>query len=106
MFKCRVLPALIIFYPALASAEIIRVPVAQQGSDINHIARPARGASKTSVEQQFGEPQQHIAARGQPPVSSWKYADFTVYFEYEHVIHTVLVHRPANLTNPTAVSEQ
>ncbi len=102
----RILTALLLFCPVLAGADIIRVPIAQQGSDIDHIARPAKGESQTNVLQQFGEPQQRIAARGQPPISSWKYAEFTVYFEYEHVIHSVLIHRPTNLPETAAAPEQ
>lgn len=87
------------------NAETIRVPIAQQGSDIDHIARPSKGASKATVLQQFGEPQQRIAARGLPPISSWKYPEFTVYFEYDHVIHSVLIHRPKNLPASVAAPE-
>jgi hypothetical protein len=50
---------------------------------------PARGASKAQVEKQFGEPTQRVAAVGNPPISSWVYPGFTVYFEYDHVIHSV-----------------
>lgn len=97
MFIVTILTVLLLTCPTLASAEIIRVPIAQQGSDIDHIDRPTKGASKASVLQQFGEPVRRVTARGEPPISSWKYAEFTVYFEYEHVIHSVLKHRPKNL---------
>lgn len=102
MFMFRILIVLILTCPMLAHAEIIRVPIAQQGSDIDHIARPSKGESKAGVLQQFGEPLQRIAARGEPPISSWKYSEFTVYFEYEHVIHSVLIHRPKNLPEVSA----
>ncbi len=101
----KALAILLLSCAALADAEIIRVPIAQQGSDIDHIARPAKGASKASVLQQFGEPQQRNAARGEPPISSWKYPEFSVYFEYEHVIHSVLIHRPKNLPANTSPPE-
>jgi hypothetical protein len=54
------------------------------------VATPARGTSKAQVEQQFGAPTQRVAAVGDPPISSWVYPGFTVYFEYDHVIHSVL----------------
>ncbi len=106
MYIYRVLLALLLSGPALVGAEIIRVPIAQQGSDIDHIARPSKGDSKASVLGQFGDPQQRVAARGRPPISSWKYAEFTVYFEYEHVIHSVLVHRPTNLPENVSTPEK
>jgi hypothetical protein len=51
--------------------------------------RPARGATKTRVETSFGAPVSKQAAVGDPPISSWEYADFTVYFEYDRVLHSV-----------------
>ncbi|MGI9289249.1 MAG: phosphodiesterase [Pseudomonadales bacterium] len=102
MFVVRILAVLLLTLPTLSSGEVIIVPIAQQGSDIDHIARPTKGTSKASVLQQFGEPLQRMAARGEPPISSWQYAEFTVYFEYEHVIHSVLKHRPKNLPAATA----
>jgi hypothetical protein len=51
--------------------------------------RPARGLSKAQVESRFGPPTQTVAAVGDPPISRWVYPGFTVYFEYERVIHAV-----------------
>lgn len=51
--------------------------------------RPARGATKSGVESNFGTPLSKDAAVGDPPISSWEYADFTVYFEYDRVLHSV-----------------
>ena len=51
--------------------------------------RPARGESKDRVEARFGQPTRMVAAVGDPPISRWEYPGFTVYFEYDHVIHSV-----------------
>jgi hypothetical protein len=51
--------------------------------------RPDRGESKERVEARFGEPNEMIAAVGEPPISRWEYPGFTVYFEEERVIHAV-----------------
>lgn len=74
----------------LASAEEIRIPLGQQGDA--SIRKPHKGQSKASVEAQFGEPKDWTEAKGQPPISSWHYDGFVVYFESDSVIHTVLVH--------------
>lgn len=50
---------------------------------------PARGESRDSVRRKFGEPSSSRPAVGRPPISSWAYPDFTVYFEYDLVITTV-----------------
>lgn len=51
--------------------------------------RPRRGASMASVESRFGAPGSRSGAVGQPPITRWEYADFIVYFEYDHVLHSV-----------------
>ena len=50
---------------------------------------PQSGTSKTSVESKLGMPQSKTKAVGEPPISSWEYPQFIVYFEYDHVIHSV-----------------
>ncbi len=51
--------------------------------------RPARGATMTRVESSFGTPISKQPAVGDPPIASWEYQDFTVYFEYDRVLHSV-----------------
>lgn len=52
--------------------------------------RPASGQSKAEVEARFGEPLEMVAAVGDPPISSWRYPGFTVYFEGDLVLHAVV----------------
>jgi hypothetical protein len=51
---------------------------------------PRRGATMTEVEQTYGAPLEKLAPVGNPPISRWKYPDFTVYFEHQYVIHAVV----------------
>lgn len=51
---------------------------------------PANGLSKQQVTQRWGEPMQQYAAVGEPPITRWRYADYSVYFEYDRVISAVL----------------
>jgi len=51
---------------------------------------PTRGMSKAQVEQKFGAPSERVAAVGKPPISSWVYPGFIVYFEYDLVLHAVV----------------
>ncbi|MGE0115191.1 MAG: hypothetical protein AB7T07_09960 [Steroidobacteraceae bacterium] len=53
-------------------------------------AVPARGVNMNKVEAQFGAPTQRSAAIGKPPITRWDYPGFSVYFEYQHVIHSVI----------------
>ena len=54
-------------------------------------ATPSRGSSMDQVEKQFGAPTERHAAVGQPPITRWVYPDKVVYFEYQHVVHTVTI---------------
>ncbi len=51
---------------------------------------PARGITMSKVEAQFGAPTERHAAVGNPPITRWDYPGFSVFFEYQHVIHSVL----------------
>ena len=52
-------------------------------------ARPSRGMTMQRVEDRFGSPATSKPAVGDPPITTWEYADFLVYFEYDRVIHAV-----------------
>jgi hypothetical protein len=60
------------------------------------IHMPVKGMTMAEVETTFGAPQTKLPAVGKPPITRWVYADYTVYFEYSEVIHTVL-----NQTRPS-----
>ena len=81
--------------PLQSSAETLRVPLASQGGALQSIDRPTAGTSGKAVLARFGEPLSASAPVGNPPISRWEYAEFYVYFEYNHVVHTVLKHRKA-----------
>ena len=53
-------------------------------------ARPARGMTKDRVESRFGAPSAKGSPVGEPPITRWDYPSFVVYFEYDHVIHSVV----------------
>ena len=42
------------------------------------------------VKQRFGMPREMSSPVGDPPISRWIYDQYTVYFEYRCVIHSVL----------------
>lgn len=71
-------------------AEVIRVPVGQQAAEKQVLATPHRGTTKTEVRRRFGEPLGETPAVGDPPISSWDYENYRVYFERDLVLHSVL----------------
>jgi hypothetical protein len=54
--------------------------------------RPKAGMSMTAVESTYGAPTQRHSAVGEPPITRWDYADFSVYFEHAVVVHAVARH--------------
>ncbi|AOE49882.1 hypothetical protein [Kangiella sediminilitoris] len=72
-----------------AKADEVKVPVAQQGQEKN-IQVPKAGVTKSYVEQNFGSPNRVEGPVGEPPITKWIYNDYTVYFEYDRVIHSVI----------------
>ncbi|MGI9272923.1 MAG: hypothetical protein ACR2QT_14190 [Woeseiaceae bacterium] len=58
-------------------------------NNANGSVGPASGSTQASVESTYGSPNAKKAAVGDPPISSWEYDGFVVFFEYDRVIHTV-----------------
>lgn len=78
---------------ASVDADTVAIPVGQQaGKNVGNV--PRSGMKKTSVVQYFGNPIDQQGPIGDPPISTWVYNGFTVYFEYDRVIHSVIQHRP------------
>lgn len=76
-------------------ADTLTIPVGQQASG-QQSSLPQRGTSTSAVSQQYGEPLTRHAAVGEPPISRWDYAGFSVYFEHDKVVHSVHQHTPRN----------
>ena len=50
---------------------------------------PPRGMTQTAVESRWGQPTSKKSPVGNPPISSWDYSTFVVFFESDRVIHSV-----------------
>jgi len=85
------------FLVALAAVTPLLLPAGPAAADklvIDNVAaaageRPARGATMAWVEARFGAPATRTGPVGQPPITRWDYPGFSVYFEYDHVVHAV-----------------
>ena len=71
----------------ITTTHAITIPLSNKNR-ASEILLPERGDSKEKVESTFGEPQSRQKPRGTPPISRWNYSSFTVFFEYDHVIHS------------------
>jgi hypothetical protein len=56
----------------------------------DHMNLPKNGQNKATVESKFGTPQKQNPAVGDPPISSWDYDTYSVYFEHDLVLYAVL----------------
>lgn len=79
--------AVLLCTAARAETVVIGDQVSVRPSDI---ARPERGMTMKTVEAKFGAPQERHPAVGKPPITRWDYPAFSVFFEYDHVIHAVV----------------
>jgi len=64
-------------------------------SAVHSVSVPERGMNMEQVEAVFGAPESKNGPKGTPPIYYWEYATFTVYFESNFVIHSVMKYRPA-----------
>jgi len=71
----------------LLSADVLLIEEVRQAERMN---LPDNGLSMDEVSARFGEPSNKNAAVGDPPITRWDYDRFSVYYEYELVLFTVL----------------
>jgi hypothetical protein len=69
------------------SADVLIIDEVRQAE---RMKLPQNGQDKATVEAKFGAPISKVPAVGDPPISSWEYKDYSVYFEYDLVLFTVL----------------
>jgi hypothetical protein len=62
----------------------------EQVRQVGRMNVPVNGQTMAEVEAAFGAPQSKNSPVGDPPITSWKYARWSVYFEYDRVLFTVL----------------
>jgi hypothetical protein len=78
----------------LSSAQAEVISIADPRYDVPNseagVTRPTQGMNMTQVEQKFGTPENKFAAVGEPPITRWVYPEFSVFFEYDKVIHSVV----------------
>ncbi|MFW5446865.1 MAG: hypothetical protein ACKE8G_01895 [Methylophagaceae bacterium] len=89
-----ILGMLIFSAASISQAEVISIadPRYDVPNSSAGVLRPTQGMSMTTVEQQFGQTDQKSSPVGEPPITTWVYNDFVVFFERNLVIHSVVPH--------------
>ena len=88
--------ALLLVTTLSSQAQTLEIPLGEQG-DQQLTQLPQTGESRRSVLERFGLADEEHAPVGQPPITRWDYREFSVYFEYDHVVNSVRHHRPQYL---------
>lgn len=101
MFNCRYLLLAAVMPLAAGAADVVEtrekgdVLIVEETSPVREADAPkrvvpSRGMDMANVRNAYGEPRQEHAAVGDPPITRWDYDNFSVFFEYDKVIHSVV----------------
>lgn len=84
-----------------AFSDTLKIPVGSQGEGLE---KPSLGLTMDSVKSRYGAPEKVSGPTGEPPITRWDYPQFSVYFEYDSVLHSVTKHTPV-ITAPDAPAQ-
>jgi hypothetical protein len=73
--------------PLAVSGDVLVLDEVRQ---VEKMDLPRNGLSKADVESRFGTPRKRHNAVGDPPITRWDYETYSVYFEYDLVLYSVL----------------
>lgn len=85
--KRTILLLLILAFAAPAAADVLLIEEVRAAESQQ---LPENGLNKAAVSSRWGEPTERHGAVGDPPISRWDYDRFSVYFEYDTVLSSVL----------------
>lgn len=84
---CAILLSLSSLYSTSGTADVLLIDSVRSADDRN---LPRTGQLMADVRDSWGQPTQEFSAVGEPPITRWDYDGFSVYFEHDHVISSVL----------------
>jgi hypothetical protein len=73
--------------PGSPRADVLLIEEVRQAGKME---LPLNGTSRAEVRSRYGDPVKTHSAVGDPPISRWDYGSWSVYFEYDLVLFTVL----------------
>ncbi|MCU7876287.1 MAG: hypothetical protein KZQ84_05685 [Candidatus Thiodiazotropha sp. (ex Lucinoma borealis)] len=92
-FRFTTLSAALLYLLAQpVSAEVLLID-SIEAAPINSeegISRPSRSMTMDQVTRRFGQPMNAYPSVGEPPITRWDYGNCSVFFEYKHVLTSVL----------------
>lgn len=85
--KCLMLGLLLTGLTAPVCADVLLIDEVRASKSMG---LPDNGLNMQAVENRWGTPEQRSAAVGEPPITRWEYPNYSVYFEHNVVITSVL----------------
>jgi hypothetical protein len=82
-----VFAAILMLFAGTALADVLIIDEVRQ---VERMDLPKNGYTMTEIESRFGQPEQRHQPVGDPPITRWDYADYSVYFEHDLVLFSVL----------------
>ncbi|MGD9171804.1 MAG: hypothetical protein PVI97_17410 [Candidatus Thiodiazotropha sp.] len=93
IYRTTILPAALICMLALpASADVLLIDSINSAplNSEEGVPRPKRSMSMDQVSQRYGQPLAAHPSVGEPPITRWDYSNYSVFFEYDLVLTSVL----------------
>lgn len=76
-----------LFFSTLASGDVLLIEPVRESANMD---LPVNGMSMAEVESRYGTPGSKVSPVGNPPITRWVYDRWSVFFEYDAVLYTVL----------------
>ena len=89
VIKQGLIGAALLLFSCFTFADVLLI---EEVRAIRNMDLPENGYTKTDIESRYGAPAQKHPQVGDPPITRWDYDRFSVYFEYDLVITSVLKH--------------
>ncbi|HKX55406.1 MAG TPA: hypothetical protein VJN01_04870 [Xanthomonadales bacterium] len=88
----RTVLTLVVTFVAMTAATfaVADVLLIEEVRQAENMSVPENGTSMAEVESRFGAPASKDGPVGDPPITQWVYDTWSVYFEYDKVLFTVL----------------
>jgi hypothetical protein len=80
--------------PAAADVLLLDAIYQEPPNNAQGVLRPQRGQKMPAVEASFGKPAAISGPVGEPPITRWDYPAFSVFFEYDTVLNTMVHNKP------------
>ena len=93
-FRVLTAAALLILMSLPVTAEVLLIDAINQApiNSAEGVPRPSRGMTMDQVRQRYGTPATEYPQVGEPPITRWEYDQYSVFFEYQHVLTSVVHH--------------